>query len=115
LYDAAGRPRRSSLGYSTDPLEFFGIGWGWIAITLATHSHGSPVGHGVGRRWYVFRPGNDDRLREPRCDRGSVDPRAASISHVTLLAVWLARQYLAKSSTGLDGRPASAELACHSV
>jgi hypothetical protein len=70
-HDAASRPRRSSLGYSTDSLEFFGIGWSWIATTLAAHSSRRLARHGVGRRWHVFRPGHCDRLRQPRRHRRS--------------------------------------------
>ena len=68
--DATGRPRRSSLGDSTDPLEFFGIGWNWLAALIAQSRRG-PVGHGVGRRRHIFRPGNGNRLRQSRCYRGS--------------------------------------------
>ena len=113
--DAVGRPARSSLRNAADIVGLAGAGRGRLAAASAAQSRRGLAGHGADRGRDILCPGDRDRLREPSRNRG---PRLGQ-RHLSRLLLRRRpgrhRRSSVRSSTGLGGRPASAELRCRSA
>ena len=106
--DAAGRPGGAAPGHAADLLGRPGGRRRRPAAAAAAQPHGGAGRPGAGRRRHLLRPGGGDRLHRPRRDHR---PRLGQRHLSRLLLLRRHRRHApssASSSTGWDGRPASA-------